>query len=624
MMSTTAQFLLNYIYRNNNLPKMVAAHILEPLIAGGNIALPLVSFNALRNVLDGESPVGSLALSAGILVSNMILPKLHAYLIDSVRNTVQRDITVDMVKKVYDRELNTVLGSPTGACAVMTSKNYGTVGEVMPTSYGLVIDVLEVIGISCILTQWYGSPGIIPLIGLGSYLACSRYLEDKTEALKHQNSMLRIHGFTSLLGAINNYIPAHQFGKVKYELERLNNRLTEVESSYTGLDRAKYIHSVILSFVKQAPLLLLLISIASEHINTSNILLTKEILLSLYFMMRFSSLMDPLPGKLNMLSTGLVDTKMLSDFINEKDEISDPNNPIDFKISNAPKISFQNVRFKYQGSESESLSDITFDVLPKQKVVIMGPTGCGKTTLLKLLQRFYNFDGKILINDVDITHLTKQNLRSRLAVVSQETGLMEGTLYDNIEYGNPSSDESRKENKVVFQAAKYAGLEFERMRFFAPVKQQGADFSGGERQRINIARFLARTKLNQSARIFLMDEPTSALDQKKTSEVIGILDQLSEFGTTIMITHDPALAANADQIIYLIEGKIIEQGTFEDLMKKQGYFYNQMLEQCKKLNVDIDSIRPDLSRSVKGESEFSKWKISDLECEPVEGSCSFR
>lgn len=297
---------------------------------------------------------------------------------------------------------------------------------------------------------------------------------------------------------------------------------------------------------------------------------------------------------------GLLDTRLISNFFDTKSSIAEPVNSKYIGMKSAPRITFENVSFSY-GENKPSLSNISFTVEPKQKVAIMGSTGSGKSTLLKLLQRFYNFSGKISLDGNDITAISTEDLRSSISVVSQETGLMEGTILSNINYGDLKAQEGD-----ILSAAKHAGLKFEKQRFFGSVQQQGSNFSGGEKQRIAIARAL----LKKGAHIFLLDEPTSALDHETSREVLKTLDQLTGFATTLIVTHDPNVAVNADRIVYFEHGKIVETGTYKELMDLKGSFYKQVLVQCDKLGVSVEDIKPLNKREEDEAVEYLEWRNS--------------
>ncbi len=585
-----------------NPSKMAAVHVLDMVIAANKVLLPLPIIGAIAEA--GEEGIfgsvgGAVGMSLLGLAMNVVLPRVRDYIVGEVRHNTQKEITLNMVDSVYKRELDTMLGAPTGSCALITSKNYGSVGLIAPTLYSDILPIFtETFGLSAALTYYYGLVGVAPVLILAAYSVSAFLRESMSSKLKEENSLLMRESFMVLMGAINNYQIAHQYGNTKFELDKLNKALSKMESSYNQVQKEGEKNSLFLSSLSQVSIVAVILYTLMR--NPSGVLKMKDLLPFIYYVFRFSSLLDSLPSKINTLYMGLLDTRLISNFFDTKSSIAEPVNSKYLGMKSAPRITFENVSFSY-GENKPSLSDISFTVEPKQKVAIMGSTGSGKSTLLKLLQRFYNFSGKISLDGNDITAISTEDLRSSISVVSQETGLMEGTILSNINYGDLKAQEGD-----ILSAAKHAGLKFERQRFFGSVQQQGSNFSGGEKQRIAIARAL----LKKGAHIFLLDEPTSALDHETSREVLKTLDQLTGFATTLIVTHDPNVAVNADRIVYFEHGKIVETGTYQELMDLKGSFYKQVLVQCDKLGVSVEDIKPLNKREEDEAVEYLEWRNS--------------
>ena len=197
----------------------------------------------------------------------------------------------------------------------------------------------------------------------------------------------------------------------------------------------------------------------------------------------------------------------------------------------------------------------------------MGHSGCGKTSLIRLLYRLYDVDsGEILIDGKDIKEFKQESLRGELSIVPQECVLFDDTIYNNIKFSNPEA--SRQE---VFNAIKFAQLD--RLIMGLPKKEntivgeRGIKLSGGERQRVSIARAILADK-----KILVLDEATSALDSETESEIQKNLKKLLEGRTSIIIAHRLSTIMNADRIIVMKNGKIIQEGNHEKLIKQQGEY----------------------------------------------------
>ena len=228
-------------------------------------------------------------------------------------------------------------------------------------------------------------------------------------------------------------------------------------------------------------------------------------------------------------------------------------------------VEFQQVSFAYNASHQTILNQINFSVKSGQFVAIVGQSGSGKSTLMSLLLRLYDpVSGGILIDGQDIRHYTLTSLRSQISVVLQESLLFAATIKENIAYGmNNVTDEA------IINAAKLANahefIENLPDKYHTVIGERGATLSGGQRQRIAIARAAIR-----QTPILILDEPTTGLDQENEQSVIEALQRLAHQRTTFLITHDLSLATQADVILYVEKGAILEQGSHWELLQQKG------------------------------------------------------
>lgn len=230
-------------------------------------------------------------------------------------------------------------------------------------------------------------------------------------------------------------------------------------------------------------------------------------------------------------------------------------------------VEFRNVSFKYVDS-IPVLKDISFKLKPGETLALVGATGVGKTTIASLIPRFYDPDeGEILVDGQDIRRLTLNSLRRQISLVSQDVFLFNGTVLDNILYGSPGASEEE-----VIAAAKAAnahdfimGLE---NGYETRIGERGVKLSGGQKQRISIARAILK-----DAPILILDEATSAVDTQTERLIQEALNKLKENKTAIVIAHRLSTIQDADQILVLEEGEILEQGTHQELLDKKGLYY---------------------------------------------------
>jgi subfamily B ATP-binding cassette protein MsbA len=231
-------------------------------------------------------------------------------------------------------------------------------------------------------------------------------------------------------------------------------------------------------------------------------------------------------------------------------------------------ITVEHVAFGYgDGDEAEVLRDVTFAIEPGQVVGVVGPTGCGKSTVLSLIPRFYDpTAGRVLIDGTDVTTYKLAALRAQVGFVLQETVLFRGTIRENIAYGRPGASDAE-----VIAAAKLANADefITRMPhgYDSAVGERGDTLSGGQRQRIGIARAVIR-----DSPIMILDEPTAALDTESERLVIEGLERLMKGRTVIMIAHRLSTIRDADKIIVLKDGVVAEEGTNDELIARGGVY----------------------------------------------------
>lgn len=271
------------------------------------------------------------------------------------------------------------------------------------------------------------------------------------------------------------------------------------------------------------------------------------------------------------LERSLVNARMIYEILDIEPQQADKEGAVILQPKKG-EISFEKIRFSYQPGQPV-LNDVTFTAAAGKVTAIVGASGAGKSTLIGLVQRFYDLDsGKITIDGQNIAHVTKASLRHSIAYVSQQAYLFEGTIGDNIQYGRPDATYDE-----IVEAAKLAHAhEFIiklPLGYDTPIGENGTTLSGGQRQRLSIARAIVR-----NAPILLLDEATSALDNESEKKVQKALENVMRDRTTLVIAHRLSTIIDADTIIVMEAGRVVEKGRHEELIEIQNGVYSRFYE----------------------------------------------
>ena len=301
--------------------------------------------------------------------------------------------------------------------------------------------------------------------------------------------------------------------------------------------------------------------------------------------------LNPIENIVNFQSTlqsAIVAAQRLEEIIFAAVEKSDLNNKKLAPESLKGDLEFKNICFRY-GNRKRILDDISMTAKANQKIALVGESGSGKTTLSKLLMNFYEIEkGEILINGLNIKDINLDALRDRIAYISQETFLFNKTILENLTFGN---DNATYED--VIEACKKAQIhEYINtlpLRYGTLVEENGANFSGGQKQRLSIARAILK-----SPDILVMDEATSNLDSITEKAISDTMDEFMKDKTALIIAHRLSTIKNCDVIYVLEKGKVIEFGNHKDLLNKQGYYYNLWKDQMPTITEDTMVMGGDL------------------------------
>ncbi|MBR4447124.1 ABC transporter ATP-binding protein [Methanobrevibacter sp.] len=297
-----------------------------------------------------------------------------------------------------------------------------------------------------------------------------------------------------------------------------------------------------------------------------------DILAFFQYTQSFNRPIQQITRVMNQIQTAMAASERIFEFL----ELEDEENLSDKELNEIKEgITFENVSFSYTPNE-KIIKDLSFDVKKGEKVAIVGETGAGKTTIVKLLMRFYDINsGSIKIDGVDIEKYDKNSLRSHIGMVLQDSWLFSDTISNNIRYGNLDA----ADDEVIDAASQVYADNFIRQLsdgYESELNEDTDNISHGQKQLLTIARTILSKK-----EVLILDEATSSVDTRTEKLIQKAMDKLMENKTSFIIAHRLSTIRNADNIIVIEDGEIIEQGTHDELLKLNGYYYNTLKAQSK-------------------------------------------
>ncbi|MFR8671827.1 MAG: ABC transporter ATP-binding protein [Christensenellales bacterium] len=371
------------------------------------------------------------------------------------------------------------------------------------------------------------------------------------------------------------------FSTEKHEEERFDEANKALTKTNLFVNRAMTFMMPLMMLVMNA-ISILIIWVGGHSINDGAmqvgdmmafIQYTMQIIMS-FLMICMISVMLPRAA----VSATRVDEVLTSDTL-----IHDPKEPDTFEKEGKGKVSFDHVSFRYPGAEEDVLHDITFTAKPGQTTAFIGSTGSGKSTLVNLIPRFYDVtEGKITIDGKDIRDVAQRDLRDRLGYVPQKGVLFSGDIASNILYGNPDGSEAEMEEAAqIAQAEEF--ISHKKKKYHSPIAQGGSNVSGGQKQRLSIARAIAK-----HPDIYIFDDSFSALDYKTDVTLRQALKQKTKDSTVIIVAQRISTILHAEQIIVLDDGKVAGIGTHKELLKNCEAYYQIAASQLSEKELEAD------------------------------------
>ena len=371
------------------------------------------------------------------------------------------------------------------------------------------------------------------------------------------------------------------FGTQKHEEERFDDANKALTKTNLFVNRAMTFMMPLMMFVMNS-ITVLIVWVGGHSINDGAmqvgdmmafIQYTMQIIMA-FLMICMISVMLPRAA----VSASRVDEVLISETM-----IHDPQMPKKIPEAGKGKVVFDHVCFRYPGAEEDVLHDISFTAEPGKTTAFIGSTGCGKSTLVNLIPRFYDVTGgKITLDGEDIKDITQHELREKLGYVPQKAVLFSGDIASNIMYGNPDgSHEEMVEAASIAQATEF--IEQKKKKYESPISQGGANVSGGQKQRLSIARAIAK-----HPDVYIFDDSFSALDYKTDATLRAQLKDKTADSTVMIVAQRISTILYADQIIVLEDGQIVGKGTHKELLKNCDAYYQIASSQLSEKELEED------------------------------------
>lgn len=510
-------------------------------------------------------PVGFVLLYGGLRFGSVFLGELRDAVFSRVTESAMRKVGLEVFAHLHQLELDFHLSRQTGGISRDIDRGTNGINFMMRFMvFNILPTILELILVMLILlfafNVWFSA---VTLVCVVAYVIFSiKTTEWRTRFVKEANR-LDSKSSTRAVDSLLNYETVKYFNNEAFEAEHYNDNLKAWE-------QARVDNRLSLALLNSGQALIIglgvtaLMYLAAKGVAEETMTIGDLVMVNMYLLQLFIPL-NALGFIYREIRRALSDVENMFGLLKRKPTVQDLDNAPNIQVPNA-EIEFTEVNFSYQ-DKRQILNQLSFKVAAGEKVAIVGPSGSGKSTIGRLLFRFYDVDsGSITIDGQDLRNVQQLSLRQAIGVVPQDTVLFNDTIWNNVAYGCPEASD-----EIIWQAIDRASL-----RNFVEsipdgvetiVGERGLKVSGGEKQRIAIARVLLK-----NPEILLFDEATSALDSESERSILKALAKISTNKTTLVIAHRLSTIVDADRILVIDNGALVEQGNHQELLAQNGHY----------------------------------------------------
>jgi ATP-binding cassette subfamily B protein len=559
--------LLPYLWEYKGRVILALAFLVTAKLA--NVGVPLV----LKEIVDALDPTRAvivlpfaLLLAYGALrLSNTMFAELRDVVFVRVTQRAIRRVALTVFRHLHGLSLRFHLERQTGG--VSRDIERGTRGISTLLSYMLfsIIPVILEFGLvaAVLFAKFDWRFVAVTFTAIVVYLGFTVAITEWRMEIRRQANELDSRANTRAIDSLLNYETVKYFNNEEYEARRYDENLRKYETAAVKNEASLGLLNIGQSLIIASAVTILMIlaaqGVVDKALTLGDLVLINGLLIQLYIPLNFMGMVY------REIKQAMIDMDRMFRLLEEHREVEDRPNAVEL-LGGPAGIRFEHVDFSYD-PKRQILFDVSFDVPAGSKVAVVGASGSGKSTLARLLYRFYDVGGGSLrINDIDVRDIRQTALRAAIGIVPQDTVLFNDTIYYNIQYGRPEA--GRDEVIGAAQSAHIHDLIVSLPEGYeARVGERGLKLSGGEKQRVAIARAILK-----NPRILIFDEATSALDSKSEQAIQGELDRIAHGHTTLVIAHRLSTIMDADQILVMDHGRIVERGTHQDLLARNGAY----------------------------------------------------